>query len=471
MVIVFSISLFILPSKRNIKVKADVSQPYNKSYMSQYFYDLENNFPKNVYGTCGYVAISMLLQYYDNYLNANIISESYEFTENLPSGNDFRGANRSPGVRRAGVNYGNNVSFVATNNTTPNVYYTTMIEESDTYLQGKLFEIAQQKWYLPESNFTEDSGGLTRGGILNVLRGYLDSLGYSENSEEEGENSSLEVGEYEITQCIEGWLWGNEEEDLKQFTKQKILQGYPVLLAVSREKTEEDKVYDGTAGHAIIAYDYDIATDTIYCHSGWGSFQHSTVEAIGYQYWDFALVLDINLPHACDNNYIVDGVGYCFHNEEVVTYEHTHDFNACIATENIDGEILHTAKCSTCFEIKDGILNHIYSYTYYSDTLHRAHCSCGDLILESHAINVRDIVTDVSGKRWGTCIKCGRSISLEFGFGEALHPTDLTIVKRSVNGSEMLPNGIILLVEEDIDAYLNGTLVFYNTQDNEMSIL
>ena len=37
--------------------------------------------------------------------------------------------------------------------------------------------------------------------------------------------------------------------------------------------------------------------------------------------------------------------------------------------------------------------------------------------------------------------------------------------KVSVNGSYILPNGIIVLVDEDVEAYLNGTLVFYDRDD------
>ena len=34
-----------------------------------------------------------------------------------------------------------------------------------------------------------------------------------------------------------------------------------------------------------------------------------------------------------------------------------------------------------------------------------------------------------------------------------------------VNGSYILKNGIVVLVDSDIEAYLNGTLVFYNQND------
>ena len=41
----------------------------------------------------------------------------------------------------------------------------------------------------------------------------------------------------------------------------------------------------------------------------------------------------------------------------------------------------------------------------------------------------------------------------------------MNINKYSINGSYILPNGIIVLVDADIEAYLNGTLVFYDKDD------
>ena len=35
----------------------------------------------------------------------------------------------------------------------------------------------------------------------------------------------------------------------------------------------------------------------------------------------------------------------------------------------------------------------------------------------------------------------------------------------TLNGSYILPSGIIVLVDEDFDAYINGTLVFYNKDE------
>ena len=36
----------------------------------------------------------------------------------------------------------------------------------------------------------------------------------------------------------------------------------------------------------------------------------------------------------------------------------------------------------------------------------------------------------------------------------------------TLNGSFILPNGVIVLVEEDFEAYMNGTLIFINSNEN-----
>ena len=36
------------------------------------------------------------------------------------------------------------------------------------------------------------------------------------------------------------------------------------------------------------------------------------------------------------------------------------------------------------------------------------------------------------------------------------------VTKVTINGSFILPNGVVVLEDEDLDAYLNGTLVFYD---------
>ena len=46
--------------------------------MVEYFEGLQENYPLNLLGSCTYVALTMLLTYYDTYLNDNIIPEVYD---------------------------------------------------------------------------------------------------------------------------------------------------------------------------------------------------------------------------------------------------------------------------------------------------------------------------------------------------------------------------------------------------------
>ena len=57
------------------------------------------------------------------------------------------------------------------------------------------------------------------------------------------------------------------------------------------------------------------------------------------------------------------------------------------------------------------------------------------------------------------CMICGATIEAIGGLGESFIES---IQKVTINGSYILPNGIIVLVDEDIEAYFNGTLVFYD---------
>ncbi|MDE7385122.1 MAG: CHAP domain-containing protein [Anaeroplasmataceae bacterium] len=90
---------------------------------------------------------------------------------------------------------------------------------------------------------------------------------------------------------------------------------------------------------------------------------------------------------------------------------------------------------------------HIHNtiYKWKNETKHFASCFCGIQELQAHAIK----------KGTNKCIVCGGPASS--GFDDL---TALRTIKASKNGSYILPNGVIVLDEKDIYAYLNGTLVF-----------
>ena len=59
------------------------------------------------------------------------------------------------------------------------------------------------------------------------------------------------------------------------------------------------------------------------------------------------------------------------------------------------------------------------------------------------------------GNQYATCLLCGGLASIGF-----IGPFSLEEYPTSINGSFILPNGVVVLVDEDYDSYLDGTLVF-----------
>lgn len=91
------------------------------------------------------------------------------------------------------------------------------------------------------------------------------------------------------------------------------------------------------------------------------------------------------------------------------------------------------------------------SFTWKNDRQHLARCSCGVTQMKGHAVRAGSFVGG-----YATCIQCGGRASVGF----VPFPNESSTLPCSVNGSYILPNGVIVLVEADIAAFLQGTLVF-----------
>lgn len=95
------------------------------------------------------------------------------------------------------------------------------------------------------------------------------------------------------------------------------------------------------------------------------------------------------------------------------------------------------------------------NYSYYNETLHIKSCACGACATET---SYHVVAGPTFLQKFATCIYCGASIDIS----NDNYPSIMSVTKYSVNGSYVLSNSIIVLVDEDIEAYLNGTLVFYD---------
>ena len=74
---------------------------------------------------------------------------------------------------------------------------------------------------------------------------------------------------------------------------------------------------------------------------------------------------------------------------------------------------------------------------------------------EAHYIRQSDIVDN----RYVKCLGCRAQLDL---FNDYASSVMSNIAQVSINGSYILPSGIVVLVDEDIQAYIDGTLVFYH---------
>lgn len=103
---------------------------------------------------------------------------------------------------------------------------------------------------------------------------------------------------------------------------------------------------------------------------------------------------------------------------------------------------------------------HTYSssYVYFNTSSHAKTCACGSRILESHAVERSEIINS----RYAECVGCKAELDLQIHQAEVIQSLADMV---SLNGSYILPNGIVVLEEQDMEAYLNGTLQFYPAND------
>ena len=89
-------------------------------------------------------------------------------------------------------------------------------------------------------------------------------------------------------------------------------------------------------------------------------------------------------------------------------------------------------------------------FTPNNKLFHNSHCDCGQPITQRHVISPNDV-----GQTNQWCKYCG-----ELLVGSGTLNGVYTDYPHTENGSYILPSGVIVLVPEDEEAYLNGTLEF-----------
>ena len=198
----------------------------------------------------------------------------------------------------------------------------------------------------------------------------------------------------------------------------------------------------------------------------WMLRENRNEETDAFESYDVICALCNGVRFNVDDDIEIEGTNYYYLGEEIEL------FGSCNGEHNITGEnmllvatdmVRDFYKCLHCRYIEEAEhTNHVYSHQWkkYDNTYHIEQCGCGATGTHKalHAIRASEIEL---GK--APCIGCGGMIRISPIDG--FTPVIQNVQKVSINGSYILPNGVIVLVDEDVEAYYNGTLVFYD-KDN-----
>ena len=271
-----------------------IHTPVLNTDAAKYFSYLVNNFGSNKKGSCCYVATSMLLTYYDSYVNDNFVPDAY-------------------------------------------------ITRSERGIYGFPYEYGMPGNFYEEDIYTTSYSGRPYTDFVNAyssqsLHCYLIALGFSSDldfynsSARTSYDGSLAISADEMVSLINKYIWSLGSNVTDQFTTarlrvrtmfasngatqsqirakmiEKIRAGVPVIYfgfnSSSRAMASED--LNSETGHAMVAYDYNSTTDKIYVHIGHQDLNdlNMTLEETSYtNYGGIIWLEEESLPHVHSDNF------------------------------------------------------------------------------------------------------------------------------------------------------------------------
>lgn len=103
---------------------------------------------------------------------------------------------------------------------------------------------------------------------------------------------------------------------------------------------------------------------------------------------------------------------------------------------------------------------HNIKYRYFNERTHKKMCTCGITSGETQGHYVLKAVYE-KNPIFATCLGCKARLDFRKDYASVVLSTNDSL-KMSSNGSYILPSGIVVLVEEDLENYMNGTLIFFD---------
>jgi len=290
--------------------------------MYKYFKNLTENIGYNeTSSSCGYVALGMLLNYYDTSLNDNIVEEKYEVNTSFE--NDMY-AVTSPGTLHE-ESYNPTGQDVAG--------YMNYLRQH--YVNSSL----HAKLSLLGTDALEENPS--------ILGTFRETFGTNKTIITETIEKYFDCLSNDINYSYEYYILNGDETEKKHIRTVSQINSY-IIESIDNGKP----VYAGYANHAIIIYGYT-NNKFIYQNGYINDSENATVwptELLDDSKINFVLTLDFNIEEVCSYHY----------------YNITNSNVYCMCGQNY-----HQHK-------------YIYNYEYYTTNYHKAYCVCDEYILQLH---------------------------------------------------------------------------------------
>ena len=360
--------VFMFTGMFAIAVNAETDTSY-KICVQDHFSNLHgtNKVPPNMDGTCTFVAMSMLLSFYDAYWNDSFVTP--DGSNNTSNNLEWQKGTYSSSRDKLYASFNANDEVDAWNNHSGTIY-NFVADNKDKYLQSYLIDMCNELPIIDEFGVLDYQVQDLLEQYLYVKRGF-DSTEITVNIQYE-----REVG----------------QETFVNTMKEQITAGNPVIffglsLDILPEELDSDAVRCG--GHAMIGYDVttDVeGNDDIVLHTGLNGEDDETYRTTDFQFLNSIIWLEINenkVLHECSNYYydLITDSNICAC--EVYYYTHTsHSIHPHKIFEYYNSQN-HSYKCG-CGYISN-IQAHNFSYSNNNSVQHLKNCpDCNYYYLENH---------------------------------------------------------------------------------------
>lgn len=333
-------------------------------FVKDYFRNMTEEFITNDdEQNCGYVALAMLLSYYDTYWNSSIIEDKYQTSRKAHldslSDQDFV----SPGIKdlnlpvwdanhprpdKPGENATEQeiIDYKKAITRAYNLYLeqATKWEYVNQYLMSYLYKLGMEAGVLKFNSHPVPK--TTLDGLKEIMSKYTK---HSDAMYCESPEKSLISLDYRYFDSVRFDYCETEEERYQAIRNgiiSSLKKGRPLILD---GELRGDDLSSGEPGyHAVIAYEYDEQNDTIYGHSGWkieGGSRVNLDELYAHIRGYAWLEVSSDLRYSQNNlTFEVDGVGY----DTCHLSSHSHGYTGRI---NYGHALFHATQCP-CGDIK-----------------------------------------------------------------------------------------------------------------------